>query len=94
MLERMLNNFLFIAVNFYISIERYSRKSKTCSMANKTNSNSSMDDEVSHNEAMPHKGHKIRSYTLDFKLKAIEYAENNSINAAANKFNTILIVNE
>ena len=26
-------------------------------------------------------GQKIRSYTLDFKLKAVEFAENNRINA-------------
>ena len=38
-------------------------------------------------DSMSHKGQKIRSYTLDFKLKAVEYAENNSTNAAANKFN-------
>ena len=31
------------------------------------------------------KGQKIRGYRLDFKLKVVEFAENNSINAAATK---------
>lgn len=46
-----------------------------------------MDDEVSHKDSMSHKGQKVRSYTLNFKLKAVEYAEINTIKAAANKFN-------
>ena len=36
---------------------------------------------------MSHKGQKIRSYSIDFKLKAVEYAEIDNIKAAANKFN-------
>jgi len=47
-----------------------------------------MADENETNEvAMSHKGKKISSYTLKFKLEAIAYAELNSINSASKKFN-------
>ena len=34
-----------------------------------------------------HKGEKIRSYTISFKLEVVEFAENHSITAAAQKYN-------
>ena len=34
-----------------------------------------------------HKGEKIRSYTISFKLEVVEFAENRSITAAAQKYN-------
>ena len=34
-----------------------------------------------------HKGEKISSYTISFKLEVVEFAENKSITAAALKFN-------
>ena len=47
-----------------------------------------MADENETNEvAMSHKGKKISSYTLKFKLEAIAFAELNSINSASKKFN-------
>ena len=36
---------------------------------------------------MSHKGEKRRSYTMEFKREAIEYAEKNSNHKAAEKFN-------
>ena len=47
-----------------------------------------MADENETNEvAMSHKGKKVSSYTLKFKLEAIAFAELNSINSASKKFN-------
>ena len=47
-----------------------------------------MADENETNEvAMSHKGKKISSYTLKFKLEVIAYAKLNSINSASKKFN-------
>ena len=47
-----------------------------------------MADEFESNEVtMSHKGKRISSYTLKYKLEAIAYAENNSINSASKKFN-------
>ena len=34
-----------------------------------------------------HKGEKIKSYTISFKLEVVEFAENRSITAAAQKYN-------
>ena len=44
-----------------------------------------MDEEIGCLDSMSLKGQKIRSYRLGFKLKAVEFAENNSTNAAATK---------
>ena len=44
-----------------------------------------MDDEAIYKDSIEIQ--KIRSYSIDFKLKAVEYAEINNIKAAANKFN-------
>ena len=47
-----------------------------------------MADEFKSNEvAMWHKGKKVSSYTLKYKLEAIAYAENNNISSASKKFN-------
>ena len=47
-----------------------------------------MVDEFESNEVtMSHKGKRISSYTLKYKLEAIAYAENNSIDIASKKFN-------
>ena len=47
-----------------------------------------MVDEFKSNEvAMLHKGKKVSSYTLKYKLEAIAYAENNNISSASKKFN-------
>ena len=45
-----------------------------------------MDEEMGYLESMSHKGQKVRSYALDFKLNAVEFAENNGINTPATKF--------
>ena len=45
-----------------------------------------MDNEVSHADSMSHKG-QFRSFSIQFKLQADEYAENVSINSPSNKFN-------
>ena len=37
--------------------------------------------------SLPHKGQKRRNYTMEFKRKAIEYAEKNSNHKAVEKFN-------
>ena len=36
---------------------------------------------------MSHQGEKRRNYTMEFKHEAIEYADKNSNNKAAEKFN-------
>ena len=47
-----------------------------------------MADESESNEVtMSHKGKRISSYKLKYKLEAIAYAENNSIDSASKKFN-------
>ena len=47
-----------------------------------------MADEFESNEiTMSHKGKRISSYTLKYKLEARAYAKNNSINSASKKFN-------
>ena len=47
-----------------------------------------MADEFESNEVtMSHKGKMISSCTLKYKLEAIAYAKNNSINSASKKFN-------
>ena len=45
-----------------------------------------MDDEQSHSNSIPHNGQILRSFMLDFKFKVATFAENNNINAAAEKF--------
>ena len=42
--------------------------------------------EVDEPATTSHKGEKVRSYTISFKLQVIEYAENHSIAAAAQKY--------
>ena len=42
--------------------------------------------EVDEPATTPHKGEKVRSYKISFKLQVIEYAENHSIPAAAQKY--------
>ena len=47
-----------------------------------------MADEFESNKVtMSHKGKRISSYTLKYKLEALAYVENNSINSASKKFN-------
>ena len=46
-----------------------------------------MADEFESNEVtISHMGKRISSYTLNYKLEAIAYTENNSINSASKKF--------
>ena len=42
--------------------------------------------EVDEPATTSHKGEKVRSYTISFKLQVTEYAENHSIAAAAQKY--------
>ena len=42
---------------------------------------------VDEHRTISHKGEKVKSYTITFKLQVIEYAEINSISAAAQKYN-------
>ena len=42
---------------------------------------------VDEHRTTSHKGEKVKSYTITFKLQVIEYAEINSISAAAQKYN-------
>lgn len=37
-----------------------------------------------------HKGEKVRSYSTDFKLEVIRYAETNSNHAAAKKYKKLI----
>ena len=46
-----------------------------------------MVDEIETNVAMSHKGKRILSYSLNYKLEAIAYAENNSNSSASKKLN-------
>ena len=63
-------------------------KTDTNNLLKKTSAHVKMADEFESNEvAMSHKGKKISSYSLKFKLEAIAYAENNSINSSSKKFN-------
>ena len=42
---------------------------------------------VDEHRTTSHKGQKVKSYTITFKLQVIEYAEINSISAATQKYN-------
>ena len=48
--------------------------------------------EVDEPSTTSHKGEKVRSYTISFKLQVIEYAENHSIAAAAQNIRLTVIL--